>query len=58
MFKNLPFFSSLTEKTLLALAEQIEVKIAHPEEIVFKGGDPHQFLILRGGKVGYCTKIV
>ena len=37
MFKGVQFFSTLTEKTLLALAEHIEIKITHPEEIIFKG---------------------
>lgn len=39
VFKNLGFFKNQTEKTLITLAEHIEVRIAHPEEIVFKGGE-------------------
>ena len=46
----------MTKKTLLGFAESIEVKIAHPEEILFRLGDNNKFVILRNGKVGYCTK--
>ena len=42
---------SLTEKTLIALSEHIEMKITHPEQIVYKNNHPHKFLILRNGKV-------
>ena len=47
----------MTEKTLLALAERIEIKIAHPEEVIFRNEEKKQILILRNGSVGYCTKI-
>lgn len=46
-----------TEKTLLNLAESIEVKIAHPEQIIFRPEDDPKYLILKEGKVGYCTKL-
>lgn len=41
---------------MLSLAEIIEVKIAHPEEIILKADYPPYFIILREGEVGYITK--
>lgn len=51
------FFSTLSEKTLLSFAEQIEIKIAHPEEIIFKVGEGKKITVLREGKVGFCTRL-
>lgn len=39
------------------MAESIEVKIAHPEQIIFRSEDDPKYLILKEGKVGYCTKL-
>ena len=49
IFKGLAFFKSLTEKTLMNLAERINIKIAHPEEVVFQRKDPFRFMILKKG---------
>ena len=32
------------------------MKIAHPEEIILKVDNKPEFIILREGEVGYCTK--
>ena len=45
----------MSEKILLNLAENIEFKIAHPQEIVFKNTECEDFWILKSGSVGFVS---
>ncbi len=58
IFENLVFFKNLTEKTLLAMAEVIQMKICHPEEIIKKRGELSGITILKQGKIAFCTKLM
>jgi hypothetical protein len=53
----LNFFKDLTQKTLLALSEVIEMRICHPEEIIKKRGWTSGISILSSGKVGLTTNL-
>lgn len=57
IFNHLFFFKDLTLKSLLVLAEKLEVKIAHPREIIYDGRSRMYFQILREGRMGYYTNI-
>ena len=57
IFDNLPFFQTLTESTLLDLAEKIEMSITHPQQIIEKKNDRPKVLILKQGSVAFCTKM-
>ena len=56
VFQELPFFSSLVDKTLYRFAEKIEMSISHPEQILRKIDDDFNLLILKEGEIGYTTK--
>ena len=49
IFQELPFFSSLIDKTLYNLAEKIEMTISHPEQVLRRKDDDYNLLILREG---------
>ena len=49
IFQELPFFSSLVDKTLYNLAEKIEMTISHPEQVLRRKDDDYNLLILREG---------
>lgn len=34
------------------------MKIAHPEQVIFRSEEIPQLLILKEGKIGYCTRLV
>jgi hypothetical protein len=44
------------DKTLLSLAEKIEMSISHPEQILRRRDDEYNLLILRQGEVGFTVK--
>lgn len=56
IFQELPFFSSLVDKTLYSLAEKIEMTISHPEQVLRRKDDDYNLLILREGEIGYTAK--
>ena len=53
----MPFLQTLTESTLLQLAERIEMSITHPEQIIEKKNDQPRILILKQGSVAFCTRM-
>jgi hypothetical protein len=56
VFQNLLFFNNMMEKTLFSLAEIIETKITHPEQLII-GMEPHfDLLILKNGEVGFLAR--
>ena len=57
IFQNLPFFQTLTDSTLLQLAEKIEMFIAHPEQVIEKNEGDSRVLILKQGKIAFCSKM-
>lgn len=57
IFENLAIFSSLSERTMINLAEKLELFFAYPEEIIFNQDRSSNILILRQGKVGFTTKL-
>jgi hypothetical protein len=46
----------MSPKTLVNLAQSIERKISHPEEILRKKGTLACFLILSNGMLGLCYR--
>jgi hypothetical protein len=49
-------FKSLNSKTISNLAESIERKVAHPEELMQKRGEKEQFYILQKGCIAFTCK--
>ena len=56
IFQNVFFFNHLMEKTLFSLAEKIEMKIAHPEEIILNVERNFDVFILKNGEIGYVSR--
>lgn len=57
VFHQLPFFTFLMEKTIYNLAQNIEMKMCHPEETIRNLTDDFHLWIMRSGKVGVgCHK--
>lgn len=56
LFESIPFVNLLSKKSLFNLAEKVHRKIAHPEEIISKKGQPIDFLILDKGQLDYICK--
>ena len=50
-------FQTLTESTLLEIAEKIEMSITHPEQIIEKNNEQSRILILKQGRVAFCSKM-
>lgn len=46
----------MSSKTLVNLAENIERKISHPEEIIKKKGALGNFTIISNGSIGLCCR--
>jgi hypothetical protein len=56
VFQDLMFFSHMMEKTLISLAEKLEKRITHPEEIILGSEQNLNLLILKNGEVGYISR--
>lgn len=56
VFSNLYLFKGFIDKTLYNFAEKIEMKIAHPEEIVKSISDDFNLMILKQGTLGYVCR--
>lgn len=57
MFNSIMFFKALAEQTLVKLAENIEMSITHPDELIERIEDHPQVLILKQGKVSFISKL-
>lgn len=44
------------EKTLFSLAEKIEMKIAHPNEVILSADRNLDVFILKSGEIGYISR--
>lgn len=44
------------EKTLFSLAEKIEMKITHPEEVILTQERNFDVFILKNGEIGYISR--
>lgn len=56
LFVGLGFLSNLSKKSLLTLAEEVNRKICHPEEIIVKKGSISDFYVLQSGFVAFACK--
>jgi len=56
IFENIQFFRSFINKTLYNLAENIEMRVSHPEEIVQHIDDDYNLIILKNGSLGLVYK--
>ena len=56
IFEEIPFFTNFMSKTLFNLAEKIEMKVTHPEEVVQHLNDDYNLMILKSGSLGFVAK--
>lgn len=56
IFEHIEFFKSFISKTLYNLAERIEMRVSHPDEVIQKADDDYNLIILKSGQIGYFCK--
>lgn len=56
IFENIHFFKSFISKTLYNLAEKIEMRVSHPEEVIQHLYDDYNLIILKTGRLGFAYK--
>ena len=56
LFDGLGFLNNLSKKSMLKLAESVERKICHPEEIIQKKGTICEFYILQQGNIAFSCR--
>lgn len=57
LFDGLGFLSNLSKKSLLTLAEEVNRKICHPEEIVVRKDNITDFCILQKGTLAFTCRV-
>ena len=56
LFDDLGFFNYLSKRSMLNMAELVERKICHPDQIILRKGSPSQFMILQKGVIGLSCR--
>lgn len=56
IFENIHFFKSFISKTLYNLAEKIEMRVSHPEEVIQHLNDDYNMIILKTGRLGFACR--
>ena len=56
LFDGLGFLNNLSKKSLLTLAEEVNRRICHPEEVIVKKGNITDFCIIQKGCVAFTCR--
>jgi hypothetical protein len=56
IFESILFFKAFVSKTLYNLAEGIEMRVSHPEEVIQHVDDDYNLIILKAGQIGYACR--